>query len=197
MVTPTRRASSTQRDTGVDVGVGSDAGCDPVVCRLRHIECVPMSGTTGSGLTLTSLFAVAWRFQVPSGPALITTQAGILYRPTVTTGSLFAAIVQLSGPDASPKTTLTPSDVLVSAISSSWSGTNPQIVAFPLSAKLAPGWYAVVFGTDQLGASNAQGSIEKMGKAMMCENGQHPMSLRQTGEVIMQAADPYIFVDFQ
>src|SRR5262249_47616993 len=124
-----------------------------------------------------------------------TTQVGMFYRPTSATGTVFGAIVALAGPSANPKTTLVATDVLGSAVSGAFMGTMPQIVNLPLSAKLVPGWYAVVFGTNQLGASGADGSIERMGKAMICDNMQHPMSLRQTGEVILQAADPYVYVD--
>jgi hypothetical protein len=178
------------RDATADAGNGCGAAqCPPVL-----FECVPLTGPSNSGLSLTNLFSVAWRFQVPPGRTLTAVEVGIDYRPTITTGTLFGAIVPLASASANPKTTLTPADVLASGIVGGFNGLMPQIVKVPLSVKLPPGWYAVVFGTDQLGAAAAQGSIEKMGKVMMCNNGQNPMSLRSTGEVIVQAADPYIFV---
>jgi len=195
-------------DAPVDVGGLVDAGrdalpdvgnCDPIQCPSVHFECVALLGSSGGGLTLSTTFSVAWRFQVPPGRTLTSIQAGLFYRPTTTGGTLFAAIVALASATTNPKTTLTPADVLVSAVSAPVAadgGLLPRIVAMPISAVLAPGWYAVVFGTDQLGAAGAYGSIEKMNTATMCLNGQLPMSLKpQTGEVIAQAADPYLFVD--
>jgi hypothetical protein len=191
-------------DGGGVVDAGRDAlpdvgNCDPIQCAPVHFECVSLVGSSGGGLVMSTSFSVAWRFQVPLGRPLTSTQAGLFYRPITTTGTLFAAIVALASATTNPKTTLLPADVLVSAVSApiaADAGLMPRIVAIPLSAVLAPGWYAVVFGTDQLGAAGAYGSIEKMNTAMMCENGQLPMSLKpQTGEVIAQSADPYLFVD--
>jgi hypothetical protein len=178
------------RDAPADTG----GGCGPTACPPVLFECVPLTAPTGSGLTLSNLFSVGWRFQVPPGRTLTATEVGIEYRPTISTGTLFGAIVPLASGTANPKNTLTPADVLASGIVGPFNGLMPQVVSVPLMVKLPPGWYAVVFGTDQLGASGAQGSIEKMGKVMMCSNGQTPFSLRQTGEFIPQGADPYIFV---
>jgi hypothetical protein len=178
------------RDAAPDVG----GPCGPALCPPVLFECVPLGTGSGGGLTLSSLFSVAWRFQVPAGRTLTTTQAGLFYRPAATTGTLFAAIVPLASASTNPKAPLMPTDVLISGVVGPFNGIMPQIVTVPLSVKLVPGWYAVVFGTDQLGATGANGSAEKMNKAMMCSNGQYPMSLRPTGEVIVQSADPYLFV---
>ena len=176
-----------------DVG----GGCDPNECPPVVFECVPLGPASGPGLTLSSVFSVAWRFQVPDGRTLTATQAGLFSRPTAVTGTLFAAIVALPNATANPPTTLVPNNVLGSGLAGPFSSLSPQIITVPLSVKLVPGWYAVVFGTDQLGAAGASGSVERMSKSMMCGNGQYPMSLRSTGEVILQAADPYISVRAQ
>jgi hypothetical protein len=182
------------RDAAPDVGVCGVTACPPIL-----FECATFVDGNFGGLVISNLFSVAWRFQVPAGRTLTTTKVGIAYRPTTASGTLFAALVALTGPTANPKNTLLPSDVLGSAIYAvpMDGGINPRVISVPLSVALPPGWYAIVFGTDQLGAMGAQGSIVRTSDAMnaKCTNGQNPISLRQTGEVIAQASDPYIFVE--
>src|SRR3954468_5797476 len=57
-------------DSGALVDAGRPdvgGGCDPNQCPPVVFECVALGPAPGSGLTLSSMFSVAWRFQVPDG----------------------------------------------------------------------------------------------------------------------------------
>ena len=190
-----RDASDAGRDGGADASDARDGGgCSPVDCPTVKLECVPQAAPTGGGLVIDTVFYVAFRFQVPAGRTLLSSQVGALIRPVNDAGSIFAALIAVPGPTASLKAALTPSDVLGSSvITVAGGGTNPKVVSAPLSATLAPGWYALAFGTDMLGASGAHVSIVAL-TDNGCTNGQHLVSVRETGENILQSSGGYLYV---
>ena len=137
---------------------------------------------------------MAWRFQVPAGRTLVTSEIGALIRPTQTTGTLFATIMPLASPTTTLKAALTSSDVLESAIISlNGVGIQPRVFSAPLAVTLAPGWYAVAFGTNMLGASGADASIVSLSDNG-CNNGQFLLSVRNTGENIPQGSGGHLYV---
>jgi hypothetical protein len=69
-------------------------------------------------------------------------------------GSLFAAVIRLSGPDDYPDSfTFTTPDVVGSAMLPLPTPTNSAESASNLALPLTPGWYALVLGTGRLGAT--------------------------------------------
>jgi hypothetical protein len=182
-------------DSGFDAPIDApDATCTPTTCPPVKFECLPEAPATGGGLSLSTIFYVAWRFQVPAGRTLVTSQIGALIRPTTTTGTLFATIMPLAGPTATLKPALTASDVLGSGIISlNAVGTEPRVFSVPLVVTLPPGWYAVAFGTNMLGASGADASIVTLSDSG-CNNGQFLLTVRYTGENISQAAGGHLYV---
>ena len=190
-----RDASDAGRDSGPDAADARDGGiCSPVNCPPVKFECVPEAAATGGGLVVDTVFYVAFRFQVPAGRTLVSSEVGALIRPVTATGSMFAALIAMSGPTATLKAGLTPTDVVASAvINLAGGGIDPRVVSAPLTATLVPGWYALAFGTDKLGAAGAYASIVTL-STNGCTNGQHLISVRQTGENIAQSSAGYMYV---
>jgi len=182
-------------DSGLDAADAQDSStCAPTTCPPLKFECVPEAAATGSGLSMSSIFYVAWRFQVPAGRTLVSSEIGALIRPTVASGNLFATIIPLASPTTTLKPALTESDVLGSGIISlNGVGVQPRVFSVPLSVTLAPGWYAVAFGTNMLGASGADASIEGL-TDNGCNNGQFLLSVRYTGENIAQSSGGHLYV---
>jgi PKD domain/K319L-like, PKD domain/RTX calcium-binding nonapeptide repeat (4 copies) len=107
-------------------------------------------GETGqsSGLAVRNDSFLGTRFEV-TAPVDIAEIGGHL---TVFSGSLFGAVIALTGPDDLPDSTnLSTPDVLDTVLIS---GTNPSAdVKAPLSLHLEPGWYALMFGSGLFGAN--------------------------------------------
>jgi hypothetical protein len=194
-----RDASDAGRDTGADASDARDGGCNPVDCPTVKFECVPQAAATGGGLVVDTTFYVAYRFQVPAGRTLTSSEVGALIRPVADAGSLFAALIAMPTPTTTLKAALTPSDVVASRVITVAGGGGdagafaPRVVSTLISATLAPGWYALAIGTNALGASGANLSIVSL-SSNGCTNGQHLVSVRQTGENILQSSAGYMYV---
>lgn len=182
-------------DAVADVVTVDSPTCDPTTCPPVTLQCLPNSAATGSGLSISSYFYVAWRFQAPTGRTLTTSEVGALMWLSVPGGTIFAAIIPMSGPTMTLKATLTASDVLGSAIIPlDPMNAAARVYSANLSVTLTPGaWYAVAFGTAQLGASGADANIVNL-NPNGCENGEPLLSVRVTGENISQAAGGYLYV---
>jgi hypothetical protein len=68
-------------------------------------------------------------------------------------GTIYGAIVALTGPEDFPDSTdLSSADVLGAALLMLPDG-NAELIATPLEVRLSPGWYAIAFGTGRFGAT--------------------------------------------
>ena len=113
-------------------------------------EIIYESGTSGGGPGGTNYVAgggnlVGVRFEVTQSD--VTDAIGGVFG----FGDLFGAVVQLSGPSDFPDSTnLSTPDVLGTAVIHP---AGPADSSSPLSLALSPGWYALVYGSGQFGAS--------------------------------------------
>lgn len=97
------------------------------------------------------------RFEL--GSTMTTTEIGGHFKRVSTTGnqSIYGAVVALtSSTDFPNSTNMSTSDVLGSALLGPLTDPSSELVA-PLSLVLTPGWYALVFGSGNLGASGFGG----------------------------------------
>jgi len=122
------------------------------------------AGST-SGWIVDSAEYLGARFHLDE-PVLVTAIGGHII--TDQPGTFFGAIITLSGPDALPldvySPLLSPSEVIASVV------FNPDFtidVRVPLSVTLVPGDYALIFGTDQFGASGGFGIMPFEGKVSL------------------------------
>jgi hypothetical protein len=108
--------------------------------------------TSGGGIAADGQFYTGWRFQVNGGP-VTTTRIGGHFFPG--TGTIFGAIVALSGPNDDPDSfDLTGSDVLgTTLVTMSTAGCSCDLGA-PISLSLNDGWYLAIFGSGRFGATS-------------------------------------------
>lgn len=109
-------------------------------------------GTTGQGggVSLYSNQFLGSRFTISGAAVNVESIGGHMYNFS---GSLFGAIVSLSGPNALPSGN--PFD-LTTLASTNFTGPFPSAdILTPLSVTLSPGDYAVIFGSGQFGASGS------------------------------------------
>ena len=109
-------------------------------------------GTTGhnSGTLVASVQYLASRFSI-SVPVTVDSIGGHL-RGSTSGGEIFGAIVQLADPTALPAgSPFTSSEVMASTVFTATYNSSEQFT--PLSVSLAPGDYALVFGSGQFGAA--------------------------------------------
>ena len=107
--------------------------------------------STGIGASTTQYVGTRFEVTAPVDIAEIGTHALI-------NGSIFGAVISLSGPGDFPDSTdLSTSDVVGSVLVSSADLLSNDVTA-PLSLHLEPGWYAVMFGSGLFGA-DGNGSV--------------------------------------
>ncbi len=92
------------------------------------------------------------RFQV-TATTVVDHIGGHLGKNPFPTGDIFGAIVPLSGPTALPASTTVASIALAHTLFTPPVISNDILV--PLSVTLKPGWYGLVFGSDEFGATGA------------------------------------------
>jgi hypothetical protein len=103
---------------------------------------------------ISSQFFSGWRFEVPAQSANFEVFEVGYYGTHDASGSLFAALVELSDSNDRPTPQdLSGTDVIATGLLDSQAAIGGQDVVFPIAASLAPGWYAVVFGAGAHGAS--------------------------------------------
>lgn len=149
---------------------------------------------SSSAMGLSSGFWPGFRFEVSAGADVAATSIGLTVSSSG--GTLFGAIVRLSGPtDAPDAADLSGSDVVVTTPITLPSGS--ATVAAPIDAVLTPGWYAAVYGTGAFGATIASATIHSNSGAGGCGSGfGFPFTLRQSdGSLILQAATPHLVVE--
>jgi hypothetical protein len=170
-----------------DAAVGVDATSD----LLTTYACVPAGNNTAQSASISAGVWTGYRFEVPADA--IQFNLRIVQLKAGGTGTLFAALVRLTGPSDVPDTpTLTSSDVLQTAIVT-LSGNASTITQAPLLASLSPGWYGIWFGAGAFGApsaTNASANSQSAGPG--CTNRTNPVSIIQSnGTFVAQNATPY------
>ena len=145
---------------------------------LASAEMGPSGQTTGTPVSATNY--VGWRFRVSSTTA-VTEVGGHL---GAITGNLFAAIISLTAIDAMPQG----APFAEGTVKASTSFTPPTLSGdfrTPLSASLAPGAYALIFGSGKFNAS---------GMALAATTGQSNITpTTQTSYVFWRQTLPNIF----
>jgi len=112
-----------------------------------------VTGTTsGGGISASDNFYTGWRFEVTGGPVTTTRLGGHFFPGT---GTVFGAIVALTGPSDDPDSfDLTGGDVMGTAlVTMEVTGCSCDLSA-PISLTLNDGWYMVIFGTGRFGANS-------------------------------------------
>ena len=191
-------------DAGRDAGardVGTDAPRDAAAvdggALGRLIQCAPpVPAGPGSGIVFSSNIWSGFRFELTS--ATHVTRIGLQIAPD-SAGSIFGAIVRLSGSSDTPDDpALGGADVVMRTLFSvPASPSAPVIGAGALDVMLPAGWYAVVFGSGAFGAT-ATGTVPSGGGTgcVSSPGSSYPFSIRQSdGMFILQGAEPHFFVE--
>jgi hypothetical protein len=108
--------------------------------------------TSGGGLACSNLFFTGWRFEVTNGPIQVSRIGGHFFPGS---GSVFGAIVQLTGPNDDPDDfALTTPDVLGTTLVPLPTGGSNE-ASGPISLTLQNGWYLAVCGSGAFGATGS------------------------------------------
>jgi hypothetical protein len=201
--------ASTPRDTGMDApsamdaarpdaaaldapmrdapSPGSDAGPRGTV-----IECAPVVPSGASaGLVFSRMFWPGFRFEVTTSTRA--TRLGLQIAPE-RAGVVQAALVRLTGPSDGPDAAdLSGADVVARADLAMPASASALVLGVDVDIALTPGWYALVFGTSDVGGSlpsaGGRGCVSSPGSSF-------PFSIRQSdGTLILQGAEPHLFVE--
>jgi hypothetical protein len=175
--TPTRDAPSAGSDTGP---------------RGTVIECAPIVPSGASaGLVFSRMFWPGFRFEVTASTRA--RRVGLQIAPD-RTGVVQAALVRLTGPSDGPDVAdLSGADVVARADLAMPASATALVLGVDVDVALTPGWYALVFGTTDVGGSlpsaGGRGCISSPGSSF-------PFSIRQSdGVLILQGAEPHLFVE--
>ena len=187
-------ADASPPDAG-EADAASDASLGDASTSVAFVCAAPvLPNDSSSGMVLSASFWPGFRFEVPAGAGVTATSIGLTIDSSG--GSIFAAIVKLTGPtDAPDAADLSGSDVVVTTPITLPSGNTS--VAAPIDTVLGPGWYAAVYGTGAFDATIASATIHSNSGAGGCGSGfGFPFTLRQTdGSLILQAATPHMAVE--
>ena len=134
------------------VWVGEASWAQPVV-----LESAPL-GTTGriGGTSITSNQHVGWRFQTTQTLSVERVGGHLLSIPSIP-GDIFAALISLPSIDSFPQGSPFTTEEVVATTTFRPNFPSDEILT-PLSALLPPGDYALVFGTNDFGATG-EGAI--------------------------------------
>ncbi len=198
-----RESDSARRVFIKDAGTGSPLNVieldDTVTTSI--IQCMPpVPPGSHFGIELTSNVWSGFRFQIVSPKGARLSRVGLQLKPEPGPGTIFAAFVRLSDSSDFPDDpALGGTDVImVATISVPATDGSSVVVSSTIDPMLAPGWYAVVFGTGAFGATLANGGIPSAGGAgcLALPIPDSPFSIRQSdGLFILQGAEPHMFVE--
>jgi hypothetical protein len=121
---------------------------DPAVFAYQSASRASNFNSTGF---VTSTLFFGTRFEVTT-PTLLTEMGAMV---GLGGGSLFAAVVRLSGPGANPSTTDLSQDVVASALFDASGPLSDRSAVLDTPALMTPGSYAVVIGTGLFGANGS------------------------------------------
>ncbi len=179
-------------DTGI-VDSGSVVGA-PV-----SFQCVPAvpGNEINSSIGLNDAYWSGFRFEVSAGTDVTTTSMQVNLR-SAATGTIFGALVRLTGADDRPDApNLTGTDVLATTLITVPAGPSSTVRA-SITQVLSPGWYAAVFGSGAFGASLSGSATAHSNSGLGgCGSGfGNPFVLIQSdGRFALQAATPHFQVD--
>ncbi|MEX2217213.1 MAG: hypothetical protein WD749_00510 [Phycisphaerales bacterium] len=113
--------------------------------------------TSGSGIAVTNLFYTGWRFEVTNGPIETVSIGGHFFQGS---GSVFGALVQLTDPNDHPDNVdLTSPDVIATNLVPLPPSGGSNEAQGPMTVTLQNGWYLVVFGSGNFGATATSGGL--------------------------------------
>jgi len=153
---PSECASATERGTRAAECLARVGG--------NRISCAPLAGPRGSSSLLNNNSWLGFRFEVGAPVDLRSIGLEMFVQDRYAGGSIFAAVVRLTGPaDVPDRLDLTGPDVVARTVITAKPMTKctqflsaPTQMA-PIVGTLAAGWYAAVFGTGAFGASLGAG----------------------------------------
>lgn len=135
--------------------------------------------TSGSGISCTDFFYSGWRFEVTGGPYESREIGGHFQQGS---GTIFGAIVRLSGPNDSPDSfDLTGSDVIGTTLIPLPSSGGSQEARGTINVPLENGWYAVLFGGGRFGATSNSGGLMGQNPSSAIGGVQNNVTYRQNG----------------
>jgi len=139
-------------------------------------------GTADSqGVSISTKFWPGWRFEVPADYDLRVRTIGC--NSAGGSGTAFAALVAITGPDAMPAPLdLTGTD-LVAAPTVFDVPAGSGDIRVPVDVTLGAGWYALVFGTGAFGASSPDN--------ILITRGHRPVAGAQTPFITNQSANTW------
>ncbi|MBL8681242.1 MAG: hypothetical protein JNK05_18840 [Myxococcales bacterium] len=184
-------------DSGTD-GAGPDASDGSSTLAPRTVACAPVAppGTSG-GLSLSSNFWPGFRFEI-TGTAVELVEIGGQFAASAPGGTIHATVVRLTGPSDTPDAPgLTGPDVVTRvSITVGAAPTPGEVRTAAATAMLAPGWYAVVYGTGAFGATLTNATIPSTGGGgCTLLPSTFPFTIRQSdGSFVLQGAEPHMFV---
>ncbi len=181
---------------GIDCS-GNDQLCAEATCTegkaFEIARAAAVIGSDRDGIRINDNVWPGWRFKVSADQQLFrVTHVG--YYGSHTTGSLFAAIVALDGPDDQPDALdLTGDDVVETGVQSNSQGDVDADIVIRVETLLEPGWYAVIFGSNGFGASGGTGRARD-GQASVEEH-QPPFAINQAQNGFeLQTVEARVFI---
>jgi hypothetical protein len=129
---------------------------------IIHESATMGSGTSSPAYSISSNQYLGSRFSIQGSPVQVTAIGGHVYCSSAT---CFGAIISLSGPGALP--TGSPINLSEVVTSTAFGPFPAYDWRTPLSVLLQPGNYALVFGTDYLGAAGGFGGMPYDGKVSL------------------------------
>jgi hypothetical protein len=155
--------------------------------------------TSGGGLVVSSQFYSGWRFEVTNGPVQTVRLGGHFYQGS---GSMFGAIVQLSGPSDNPDNfdLSTPDRLGTTTVPLPPSGGS-NVAQGDLGLTLQNGWYLVVFGLGNFGATASSATMVAQDGATAVQGAQLNITYRQASHpsgaaAILQGSVGRVFVEY-
>ena len=139
--------------------------------------------TSGGGIAATNWFYTGWRFEVTGGPVTTTRIGGHFFGGS---GTIFGAIVRLTGPNDDPDSwDLTTPDVLgTTLITLPTGGSND--VGGPISLTLTDGWYLCIFGGGAFGSTNTSAGFVAQDPGTATPGAQLNITYRQASHPVGQ-----------
>ncbi len=118
----------------------------------------PTGQLSGTGIGIDDLFYSGWRFQVTDGPIRVN-HIGAHFSFGI--GTVFGALVQLTGPEDDPDDfALSTPDLLATALLDLPPfSTGSDVVQAPMDVTLQNGWYLILFGSGAFGAASSFGGL--------------------------------------
>ncbi len=159
----------------------------------------PTGVTSGGGIAVSSTFYTGWRFEVTSGPIQTVNIGGHFFQGS---GSVFGALVRLTGPNDDPDDfALTTPDLIATTLVPLPGAGGSNVAQGPMSVTLTNGWYLVVFGAGAFGATSSGSPLVAQAAATAIPGAQLNITYRQASHpsgpaAILQGSVARVFVEY-